>query len=596
MELSIVVIFFNMRREARRTLFSLSAAYQRGVSAQAYEVIAIDNGSSAPLDPAEVAQFGPNFRYHFAQTDSVSPVGAMNLGAQMARGRSLAIIVDGARMASPGLIAQSLAAQRIAPGAFVAALAWHLGPDIQPITTQDGYDQATEDTMLAKADWRAEGYRLFDVATMAPSSGTSFFEKFPFECSWFCMDRGRFNDIGGFDARFVTPGGGLCNHEFRNRAVSAAGAVPVVLLGEGLFHQVHGGVVTNAAKGKRPTARFAEEFTQLTGAKYAPTEVPHPIYFGTLPVQAKRFVAPPERGPAQIDKPGTKQTTPKPITAIGGLGGSGTRVFAAMIQHAGVHIGDTLNGPLDNLWFSVLFKRRAWADHAPLGQEVGQAVDLFQRAMTHGLRDTLSEAEQVLLNDLAAQLLPQGTWQTGAQVPHAQSLIDSAAQKPDAARLWGWKEPNTHLFLPHLDRHLRNFRYIHVVRNGLDMAFSQNNWQMRHWSHLFGLPGADTAALPVRQLRYWLAANRRAVRYGAGQMKNRFMVIKYEDFCADPEPYWHQIRRFVGAAPDVTMPQDLIRPTSIGRAQEHDLSIFPQDLLDEVNVFETELDKLARLG
>ena len=63
--LSIIVIFHNMCREAERTLHTLSAAYQTGVSDADYEVIAIDNGSSQPLNPAWVSEFGTNFAYYF---------------------------------------------------------------------------------------------------------------------------------------------------------------------------------------------------------------------------------------------------------------------------------------------------------------------------------------------------------------------------------------------------------------------------------------------------------------------------------------------------------------------------------------------------
>ena len=44
---------------------------------------------------------------------------------------------------------------------------------------------------------------------------------------------------------------------------------------------------------------------------------------------------------------------------IGGVGGSGTRVVAQMMSEAGVYIGDLLNEPNDNLWFTLLF-RRPW--------------------------------------------------------------------------------------------------------------------------------------------------------------------------------------------------------------------------------------------
>lgn len=50
LKISIVVVFYNMRREARRTLYSMSAEYQKDVGETDYEVIAIDNNSEYPLD------------------------------------------------------------------------------------------------------------------------------------------------------------------------------------------------------------------------------------------------------------------------------------------------------------------------------------------------------------------------------------------------------------------------------------------------------------------------------------------------------------------------------------------------------------------
>ena len=291
MQLSIIIIFHNMRREAPRTLLSLSAAHQQGVNAADYEVIAIDNGSDVPLDAATVQGFGANFRYHYCDTSSVSPVEAVNLGAQLARGVGLALIVDGARMATPGVVANSLAALRGFPNAFVAALSWHLGPDIQPVTIQDGYNQEVEDRLIESIDWPEDGYRLFDIATLAPASRHGFLGGIPPECSWFCLPRQVFLDLGGFDPRFQTPGGGLCNHEFRNRALATQTLQPVALLGEGVFHQVHGGAATNAPPDRRPHKGFWAEYEALFGQPYVAIDSPQPLYLGTMPKAARRFLS-----------------------------------------------------------------------------------------------------------------------------------------------------------------------------------------------------------------------------------------------------------------------------------------------------------------
>ena len=290
MKLSIVVICHNMRREAARTLYTLSAAYQRGVAAEDYEVIAIDNGSDAPLDPDMVTAMGPNFSYHFHDTDSVSPVEAVNLGSGMARGAALAVIVDGARMVSPGLIAQSLQAMQLHDSSFVCALAWHLGPDIQPRSIQHGYDQAVEDQLLTAVDWRRDGYQLFAISTISPASRYGFLGPLPPECSWFCLPRALFDQLGGFNPAFTSPGGGFCNQDFRNRAVTHPGVVSTVILGEGLFHQVHGGAATNAPPDRRPHRMFGEEYRAITGKPFVSKTPLKTVYVGEMPEAARRYL------------------------------------------------------------------------------------------------------------------------------------------------------------------------------------------------------------------------------------------------------------------------------------------------------------------
>src|SRR5580765_8301404 len=94
--LSVVVVFHNMIREAPRTLFTLSRAYQQHVSDLSYEVIAIDSASTQPLSAELVSSFGENFRHEYLKTDSVSPVDAVNHGVERASGEFVTVMVDGA--------------------------------------------------------------------------------------------------------------------------------------------------------------------------------------------------------------------------------------------------------------------------------------------------------------------------------------------------------------------------------------------------------------------------------------------------------------------------------------------------------------------
>ena len=49
---SVIVVVFNIPREAPRTLYSLSAEYQRDIAADDYEVIVVDDGSTRRSMPA----------------------------------------------------------------------------------------------------------------------------------------------------------------------------------------------------------------------------------------------------------------------------------------------------------------------------------------------------------------------------------------------------------------------------------------------------------------------------------------------------------------------------------------------------------------
>ena len=106
-KLSVIVIGYNMARELPRTIRSLSPAMQRDIEPGDYEVILIDNGSTRPADQAELRGIMPSLVFHRMPEATVSPVPAVNYGLSIARGDLVGVFIDGARMASPGLLALS---------------------------------------------------------------------------------------------------------------------------------------------------------------------------------------------------------------------------------------------------------------------------------------------------------------------------------------------------------------------------------------------------------------------------------------------------------------------------------------------------------
>jgi glycosyltransferase involved in cell wall biosynthesis len=288
-KLSVIVIVHDMRREAPRTLFSLSPTYQRGVEADDYEVIVVENGSTAPLSKDEVQRIAPSFSYRWHGTSSASPAEAVNLGVELARAERVAVCVDGARILSPGIVRYMLAAFRAFANPFVCTLGWHLGAEVQNISITKGYEQAVEDRLLDSVDWRANGYALFSISALALSCREGWFSTIA-ESNCFALGRNEFVRLGGFCEAFNSPGGGLVNLDFFSLACSAPEVTPVLLLGEGTFHQFHGGIATNVSMANHPWDKFHEEYVRIRGKPYAPP-VFNPDYLGRLSPEARRFLA-----------------------------------------------------------------------------------------------------------------------------------------------------------------------------------------------------------------------------------------------------------------------------------------------------------------
>ncbi len=287
--LSFIVVLYNMRREAPRTLFSLTQKYQQFAGDVDYEVIVVDNGSSEPVDAEMVTDMGKQFRYYYLETDSVSPSGAINFGADKSTGRYIAVCVDGARIMSPGVLHLMRLAVRLHGSPIVATLAWHLGSKPQGRAIADGYNQQVEDALLETVDWRNDGYKLFDIAVLAPSSKDGWFLPFA-ESNCLAVTREMFDKLGGFDEKFTSKGGGLVNLDYLKRSIELPDSKLVVLLGEGTFHQFHGGVATNAPPDRHPAQDFLKEYEQLRGHKYKKPKT-IPLFLGKLPAPARRFLS-----------------------------------------------------------------------------------------------------------------------------------------------------------------------------------------------------------------------------------------------------------------------------------------------------------------
>jgi hypothetical protein len=163
----------------------------------------------------------------------------------------------------------------------IATLGWHLGDVRHMEAAESGYDKAVEDDLLARSGWEEDGYRLFGISTLGGSSAQGWFLPMS-ESSALFLPAALWQELGGLDEAFALPGGGLVNHDLFRRAVELEGTQLVTLLGEGTFHQHHGGAATS---GRHGWDEMDADYERLRGTPYRKPQAPS-LYVGTMPPAA----------------------------------------------------------------------------------------------------------------------------------------------------------------------------------------------------------------------------------------------------------------------------------------------------------------------
>ncbi|MCC5951659.1 MAG: class I SAM-dependent methyltransferase [Acidimicrobiia bacterium] len=355
-DLSVVVVFYNMARVATRTLHSLSRSYQVGIEGLDYEVLVVDNGSAPEQKLTEefVTSFGPEFRLIDMGDDAhPSPVHALNRGMQEATGENLAFMIDGAHVVTPGVLRFGMLGMSTYEPAVVVTQQWYVGPGQQGDMMLEGYDEEFEDRLFDTISWPSDGYRLFDIGHFI---GERDWLDGLWESNCIFLPRKLLEQVGGFDESFDMAGGGFANLELYERMTSSPDTTVVTMLGEGSFHQIHGGTTTNLPSIDERHGRlasYAHHYQDLRGRNY----IGHRKrlhYVGTMFDEANRTRARRRTAPNFFKKgaksgPDGRPTKPAPLPS------------------------ELRQEFVDAYWHSL-----AWRDTEWLGRKVGKLpTDLF---------------------------------------------------------------------------------------------------------------------------------------------------------------------------------------------------------------------------
>ena len=259
--------------------------------------------------------------------------------------------------------------------------------------------------------------------------------------------------------------------------------------------------------------------------------------------------------------------------AIGGVGGSGTRVIAMILQKAGVDIGSYVNGSLDNVFFARFICRHS---HQTPYRKMRLGFLTFQRSYFG--RTLFPQNIYWILKSVKSPLLKR-LWL------HIRRSREGKATHHQYLR-WGWKEPRTMYFLEQTAQHYPKLKYIHVMRNGLDMSYSENTQQFQRWGADFDIQFPEGGPSPSDHLNFWINVNTWAINQCTELGIDHF-VLKFEDLCEDPTLVIAQLFEFLAFQPEVSLDElaGLVRvPSSLNRHKNHPYK-FTDDQIASVKSF-----------
>lgn len=227
---------------------------------------------------------------------------------------------------------------------------------------------------------------------------------------------------------------------------------------------------------------------------------------------------------------------------------SGSRLLAELLAAAGVFMGASVNESWDALPILEVVDalvRRYYPDYAPLW-------------------DPRHEPDPDL-------------------VPLIRSAFARHLAGHDRARggAWGWKLCESLYALPVLDALFPNARFVHLVRDGRDVAFCDHKaptdafWRkvyfdtdrVRTWRGMPLDPGWYRRRAHLFNARHWLNSVTVGRTYGM-MLRERYLEVRYEDLCRDFAATAARVLHFAGASAAeaaIARIAPSVRATSIGK-------------------------------
>ncbi len=217
-----------------------------------------------------------------------------------------------------------------------------------------------------------------------------------------------------------------------------------------------------------------------------------------------------------------------PIIVIG-MHRSGTTLVAKLLNELGVFMGRELDFYYEAKCFQNINKKLLaaqgahWAKPQPF-------IDAIKN-------ESVSKAGKSIMKDLL------------------ETYSESYGKSKDSG-IWGWKDPRNTLTLPLWLQIFPDAKFIHIVRNGLNVAVSLYQRDILYWIKKSTEKRLFPPTIPT-SFRLWEIYVRQGLKH---ERKNsKILRIHYENLLSNPEKYVRIIAEFSGIKIDTGKTKKIIQ-------------------------------------
>jgi hypothetical protein len=230
----------------------------------------------------------------------------------------------------------------------------------------------------------------------------------------------------------------------------------------------------------------------------------------------------------------------QPLIVLG-MHRSGTSLIVRLLNDLGIHMGSWLSRDAESVHFQRLNRRifaaagSDWAEVDALIQQMESAA--FVERQTERVQQALYRARFPFRKPVIVDFFGPELW---------------ARMSQGASPAWGWKDPRTSLTFPIWLPIFPQARWLHILRNGVDVAISihrRSQKQQRKLRNRVFPIDYDSATLDFthcfhlwEQHLSFLLAHKHQIP------EDQYLEVRYEDLLANPEICLRQIMVFAGHA------------------------------------------------